>query len=57
MTRLGVSVGVKEFNSHSFYSMPGVVNNITRTEALQLDLSIGKPDPNKPGAESRGHRS
>ena len=38
MTRLCVRVGRKEFNSHSLYSLPCVVNNITRTEAIQLDL-------------------
>lgn len=33
--------------------MPRVVNNITRTEAIQSDLGIGKPDRNEPGPEPR----
>ena len=40
VTRLSVRVGRKEFDNHSFYSMPRVVTNITRTDAIQVDLGI-----------------
>jgi len=41
MTRLCVRVGGERVQLSFFFSMPRVVNNITRTEAIQLDLGIG----------------